>query len=69
MQKGRVGIAPYIGDYGDTHTWLMLEVEHNPKGKEEFIVTPLIRLFKDVYMLEAGVSSNEDILLNAVIRF
>jgi len=68
-QKARVGIAPYIGDYGDLHTWLMLEVDHSPKRDDEVVYTPMVRFFKGVYLFEAGVSSNEDILFNAIIRF
>lgn len=69
MQKARVGIAPYIGDYGDLHTWLMLEVEHAPKSDDKITVTPLVRLFKGVHLLEAGVSNQGDALFNYVIRF
>jgi biopolymer transport protein ExbD len=69
MQKARVGIAPYIGDYGDVHTWLMLQVDHNPSKQDNFTVTPLIRVFKGEYLAEAGVSNNRDVLLNWIIRF
>ncbi|MDA0781367.1 MAG: hypothetical protein PQ612_07085 [Rickettsiales bacterium] len=68
-QKARVGIAPYLGSYGDLHTWLMLEVDHSPKRADEVIYTPMVRLFKDVYLFEFGVSSNKDFLINTVIRF
>lgn len=70
MQKARVGIAPYVGDYGDLHTWLMLQVQHNPtfEGKE-IITTPMVRVFKDVYLFEAGMSFDGDVLFNTVIRF
>lgn len=69
MQKARVGIAPYIGDYGDVHTWLMLQVDHNPTKDEEVTVTPMVRLFKDVYMAELGVSHRGDVMFNWVVRF
>lgn len=68
-QKARVGIAPYIGNYGDLHTWLMFEVDHNPKREDELVYTPMVRFFKDVYMFEVGVSSNEDVMFNIIIRF
>lgn len=68
-QKARVGIAPYIGDYGDLHTWLMLQVNHDPKHDDEFVFTPMVRLFKSEYLAEAGVSDNGDILLNFSIIF
>lgn len=70
QQKVRFGIAPYIGNYGDLHTWFMVQIEHNPKKQnEELNVTPLLRFFKDVYLLESGVSLDGEIILNAVVRF
>lgn len=70
MQKARVGVAPYVGDYGDLHTWLMLQVEHNPtREDEEVTVTPMVRFFKDVYMAELGVSHRGDVMANWVVRF
>ncbi len=68
-QKARVGIAPYIGDYGDLHTWLMLQVDHRPGSDEELTFTPLVRLFKGEYLAEAGISHDGDILANLIIRF
>ena len=70
QQKVRFGIAPYIGDYGDLHTWVMLQIQHTPKlENEEINVTPLLRFFKDVYLVESGVSLDGEIILNAVVRF
>lgn len=68
-QKARVGIAPYIGDYGDVHTWLMLQVDHAPSARDNVTVTPLVRLFKGADLLEAGVNNNGKILFNYVHRF
>jgi len=70
QQKVRFGIAPYIGNYGDLHTWFMMQIEHNPKKiNEEINVTPLLRFFKDVYLLESGVSLDGEIIFNVVVRF
>lgn len=68
-QSARVGIAPYIGDYGDLHTWLMLQVDHSPEDEHEVTVTPLVRFFKDVHLVEAGVSDNGGLLFNYVYRY
>ena len=68
-QKARIGIAPYIGDYGDIHTWLMLQVDHNPKAEDKIIITPLLRIFKGEYLTETGINSNGDVLFNWVVRF
>ncbi len=70
-QTGRVGIAPYIGDYGDLHTWLMLQVDHRPDDIDEtFTATPLVRFFKGRDMLEAGVQLDTGkAMLNYIHRF
>lgn len=69
LQSARIGIAPYIGDYGDLHTWLMLEAEHSPDNNDTFTVTPLVRFFKDVHLVEIGISNHGDVLFNWIIRF
>lgn len=68
-QKARVGIAPYIGEYKDVHTWLMLQFEHYPGTDHEFVVTPMVRLFKDTYLGEIGYSSDHKILFNWNVTF
>jgi hypothetical protein len=68
-QQARVGVAPYIGDYGDVHTWLMLQVEHAPSDRYPVTITPLVRLFKGTAMLEAGVNTRGDLLLNFNLTF
>jgi hypothetical protein len=57
-QKIRPGIAPYIGDYGDIHTWLMVDVKYKiyRDREPEFEVVPLVRFFKGPLMAEAGAS-------------
>lgn len=69
MQKARIGFAPYLGDYGDVHTWLMLQADHNPQQDDPVTVTPLVRFFKGVYMTEIGMSNKKDAMFNFVMRF
>ena len=68
-QSGRIGIAPYIADYGSIHTWLMVEFNHMPESSDQFSVTPLVRLFKGPNLLEGGISDQGDILFNFIHRF
>ncbi len=69
-QSARVGVAPYVAEYGNLHTWLMLQVDHVPKFKgDEVIATPLVRLFKGLHMAEFGVSTNKRFMLNFIARF
>lgn len=69
MQSVRAGITPYIGDYGDLHTWLMLEAEHSPESEDHFTFTPMVRFFKDVHLVETGISHHGDVMFNWVIRY
>ena len=65
----RIGVAPYIGDYGDLHTWLMLQVDYDAGQADTFSATPLIRFFKGPTMIEAGYNLDDGILFNAIQRF
>ena len=70
MQAIRGGFAPYEGDTGDLHTWLMLEVDHRPEDDKVVTVTPLIRLFKGPLLFEAGYNlSVHQPLINFTYRF
>lgn len=68
-QSARIGVAPYEGDYGDLHTWIMLQVEHMPEAEDNITVTPLVRFFKGVHLLEAGMNTRGEPLLNYVLRY
>lgn len=70
MQAGRVGFAPYEGDTGDLHTWLMVEIDHRPENADPIGVTPLVRFFKGAALFEAGwsITDNEP-LINFTYRF
>ncbi len=67
--KARVGIAPYIGNFGDLHTWLMLETHFDAGEKDSFGATPLVRFFKGTTMVEAGYNLDDGVLFNFVQRF
>lgn len=68
-QTARAGVAPYIGDYGDLHTWLMLQVEHKPEGEDSIKVTPLVRMFKGPFLIEAGANEDGEGLFNFIWRY
>ena len=69
MQSARVGVAPYIGEFGDLHTWVMVEARHSPEAKDPFTVTPLIRMFKGTNLVEAGISNKGDVMFNWMHQF
>lgn len=65
-----IGVAPYLADYGNIHSWIMLKINHITKSiNDKIIYTPLIRLFKGTNLLEFGLSSNKRLLLNFIKRF
>lgn len=68
-QFARFGVAPYVAEYGNLHTWLMLQVHHRPAVDNEIVVTPLVRLFHGNYLAEAGISDDGDALFNWIVRF
>ena len=69
MQSARLGFAPYVAPYGSLHTWLMVQIDHRPGNEDEIAVTPLIRLFKSVFLFEAGISDSGEALVNWTYRF
>ncbi|MDJ0920994.1 MAG: hypothetical protein QNI84_07685 [Henriciella sp.] len=69
-QSARIGVAPYIGDYGDLHTWLMLQVENQPESETPTTLTPLVRFFYDVQLIEIGYTpETERFMANWIVRF
>lgn len=68
-QKARLGIAPYVAEYGELHSWLMLEWRHAPAAKDPLLLTPLVRLFQGDVMLEAGWRSDNTPLFNVNLQF
>lgn len=69
QQKARVGVAPYVANYGSLHTWLMLELDHQPAQEHNVTITPLVRLFRDDWLVEAGYSNQKDVLFNFTYQF
>ncbi len=66
----RLGVAPYIGDYGELHTWLMLQVDGRPDLDEPLTTTPLVRFFKGVQMVELGYTIEQnEFIANWIVRF
>jgi hypothetical protein len=68
-QSARVGWAPYEGAYGDLHTWIMVQVEHKPEARDNLTMTPMLRFFKDVHLMEFGVSNHGKAMLNYIYRY
>ena len=62
------GVAPYLGDYGDLHTWIMV------KGKKNTLfgsssTYPVLRLFKGNVFAEFGYSGQSQWDIHLMYRF
>jgi len=68
-QRARVGVAPYLANYDDLNTWLMVQVDHHPAKDDTLVVTPLVRFFYKTTLVEAGYSSNNHVMFNWVLQF
>jgi len=63
----RAGFAPYVGEYDDLHTWLMLQVTHETSSMDtSTTVIPLVRVFKDNMLTELGSNGSSHL---ASLRF
>ena len=70
QQNVQFGIAPYVANYNNIHSWIMIRIDHEPDSKyNKIIKTGLIRLFKGVNLLELGITSNKKLLFNLIKRF
>lgn len=65
----RVGMAPYLGEFKDLHTWVMLQVENQPEFLGPVQVTPLLRFFKDNVLWEVGASLRGQMMFNFMVHY
>ena len=68
-QRGRVGVAPYLANYEDLNTWLMIQVDHHPNNRHASAVTPLVRFFYKTLLVETGASTRGTVMFNIVKQF
>ena len=69
-QSARVGFAPYVAEFGELHTWLMLEVNHHPDDPDGALTyRPLVRFFKGRHLLELGMNDRKEAMANWIARF
>jgi hypothetical protein len=64
----QLGFAPYLGTYGDLHTWLMLKTKKNSLRKKQ-ITYPVIKFFKGNVLLELGYDKKTDWDIHLMYRF
>ena len=62
------GIVPYVGTYGDLHTWMMVKSKKNSLVDETHIY-PILKFFKGDSLLEVGFDNKQRLDLHFVQRF
>jgi hypothetical protein len=68
-QRTYVGFAPYLANYDQLNTWALIRFDHHPAKDDHFVVTPVIRFFYKTIWLEAGYSSNNQVMVNWTMQF
>jgi len=64
----QLGFAPYLGTYGDLHTWLMVKTKKNSINKKQ-ITYPVVKFFKGNVLLELGYDKKTDWDIHLMYRF
>ncbi|MCA8836727.1 MAG: hypothetical protein K0U66_08955 [Gammaproteobacteria bacterium] len=65
----RTGVAPYLGDFGSWHTWLMLDIEQEPGHDDPMRYAFFVRILKTAVLAEAGFNTRGVFLFNWIVRF
>lgn len=68
-QHLRLGVAPYIGDYGDLHTWVIVQAHHMPEEPDPLTTALILRLFKGNTLGEIGLDDEGDVIFNLTLQF
>lgn len=69
MQSIHLGITPYIGNYGDLHTWIMIKATDSSGDNRGMDITPHFRFFKGIHLLEVGANLKGKAMLNYIYRY
>ena len=52
----QLGVAPYLGDYGDLHTWIMLKTKKNTL-LDGWSTYPVLKFFRGDFLIEIGYNN------------
>ena len=53
------GLAPYLGEYGDFHTWIMMKSKKNSLS-ENWSTFPVLKFFKCIFLIEFGYNDETE---------
>lgn len=66
----RTGFAPYVGEAGDLHAWLIAQIQYLPSAKQESLrVGPVLRLFHKNILWELGVTARGSWNFNFMVHW
>jgi len=63
-----VGVAPYLGTYGDLHSWIMLKTKRNSL-KDSWSTYPVLKFFRGNFLMEFGYNDKTDWDAHLMYRF
>ena len=64
----QLGVAPYVGDYGDLHTWIMIKTKKNSLTNTQSTY-PELKFFKGPTLVKFGYSDITEWDLHLMYRF
>ena len=64
----QLGAAPYVGDYGDLHTWVMLKTKKDTLTKN-WSTYPVLKFFKGNFLIELGYNNKTEWDTHLMYRF
>jgi hypothetical protein len=67
-QYYQIGVAPYLGDYGDFHTWIMIKAKENSL-ENKWSTYPVLKFFKGNLLAEFGYSEKTEWDVHLMYRF
>ena len=64
----QLGLAPYLGEYGDFHTWVMVKSKKNDL-LESWSTFPVLKFFKGNFLIEFGYNNKTEWDSHVMYRF
>ena len=64
----QLGVAPYLGEYGDFHTWVMVKSKKNDL-LESWSTFPVLKFFKGNFFIEFGYNNKTEWDSHVMYRF
>ena len=64
----QLGVAPYLGEYGDFHTWIMVKSKKNDL-LESWSTLPVLKFFKGNFLIEFGYNNKTEWDSHMMYRF